>query len=89
MAKKYLKKPVIVEAMQLPKADEDCTEELIEFLHSMAAPWTSEGDGYIEIETLEGVMVAAPLDWIIKGVEGEFYPCKPKIFAKTYDEVTE
>lgn len=37
--------------------------------------------------TLEGEMVAAPGDWIIRGVNGEFYPCKPEIFAKTYEAV--
>jgi hypothetical protein len=37
------------------------------------------------IMTLEGTMRASPGDWIIKGVDGEFYPCKPDIFAKTYD----
>jgi hypothetical protein len=42
---------------------------------------------YIAIPTLEGVMAARPGDFIIKGVNGEFYPCKPDIFAKTYEEV--
>src|ERR1700680_555896 len=41
----------------------------------------------IKIATLEGIMTAAPGDWIIKGVKGEIYPCKPDIFAATYDRV--
>lgn len=41
------------------------------------------------IETLEGVMHAEPGDYIIKGVNGEFYPCKPDIFEKTYERVEE
>lgn len=41
----------------------------------------------IAIETLEGIMVAAPGDWIIRGVQGEFYPCKPDIFEATYEPV--
>lgn len=41
----------------------------------------------IKIETLEGVMKASVGDYIIKGVNGEFYPCKPDIFNKTYEEV--
>lgn len=41
----------------------------------------------IEISTLEGVMTACKMDWIIKGVNGEFYPCKPDIFERTYDKV--
>ena len=44
-----------------------------------------EGDVYIEINTLEGVMKASLNDWIIKGVNGEFYPCKPDIFYATYE----
>jgi hypothetical protein len=47
------------------------------------------GKDRIEIETLEGTMSANPGDWIIKGVNGEFYPCKPDIFAKTYEPVAE
>lgn len=43
--------------------------------------------GGIEIDTLEGVMRADPGDWIIRGVKGEFYPCKSEIFEATYDEV--
>ena len=41
------------------------------------------------IETLEGVMHASPGDWIITGVNGEKYPCKPDIFVKTYEPVSE
>jgi hypothetical protein len=40
---------------------------------------------FLHIGTLEGVMAAAPGDWIIRGVKGEIYPCKPDIFAATYD----
>lgn len=43
---------------------------------------------HILIQTLEGPHAALPGDYIIKGVEGEFYPCKPDIFAKTYEEVS-
>jgi hypothetical protein len=46
------------------------------------------GEG-LTIDTIEGIMKADIGDYIIKGVNGEFYPCKPDIFAKTYDEVTE
>lgn len=42
-------------------------------------------DGNLFIETLEGTMTASKGDWIIKGVNGEFYPCKPDIFEKTYE----
>ena len=42
---------------------------------------------YLQVKTLEGIMTASPCDWIIKGVNGEFYPCKPDIFEKTYESV--
>ena len=42
---------------------------------------------FMQIKTLEGTMAADPGDWIIKGIEGEFYPCKPDIFEKTYELV--
>ena len=51
---------------------------------------TGEGStrpGCLIIETLEGDHLARPGDWIIRGVQGEHYPCKPEIFAATYDEV--
>lgn len=45
--------------------------------------------GCLEINTLEGTMEVSPHDWVIRGVSGEFYPCKPDIFAATYDPVEE
>lgn len=46
------------------------------------------GTGFMLIATLEGVMQVKPDDWIIRGVQGEFYPCKPDIFKATYEPVT-
>lgn len=89
---KYRKKPVEIEALQLHMSN---MEPLITQMRS---------DGYevethseppmraisgIKIKTLEGVMQANFGDWIIKGVQGEYYPCKPDIFEKTYDLVIE
>jgi hypothetical protein len=48
---------------------------------------TASDDGSLNIVTLEGVMRADPGDWIIRGVKGELYPCKPDIFAATYEPV--
>lgn len=75
----FRKKPVVIEAVQF-----DGTFASVE---AMQIPSCSHdlGSRTLEIETLEGVMVAQPGDWIIKGVKGEFYPCKPEIFAATYD----
>lgn len=49
--------------------------------------WRNDTGESIHIETLEGVMEARPGDWIIKGVNGELYPCKPDVFEKTYEFV--
>jgi len=49
--------------------------------------WTTDTPQRLAIVTLEGEMTVAPGDWVIQGVEGEFYPCKPDIFDATYEEV--
>lgn len=55
------------------------------------AAWHTEDDwcSALSVYTLEGRVTARPGDWIIKGVNGEFYPCKPDIFEKTYEPVEE
>lgn len=81
----FRKKPVVVEAMQYVRDNEEIMNDLDNWL-----PGTTyiSVDGY-EIHTLEGVMTATDGDWIIKGVQGEFYPCKPDIFEATYESVDE
>lgn len=78
--KKYRKKPVVIEALQFDgKNYEEClnlSEDIFMF----------DGDNYLNITTLEGTMKCSVGDYIIKGVNGEFYPCKPDIFKKTYEE---
>ena len=49
--------------------------------------YVAHPDPYMRIKTLEGVMTASPGDWIIRGVKGEFYPCKHDIFEATYDPI--
>lgn len=79
--KKYRKKPVIIEAVQFTSNNVD---EILEFAKgSFNNPSTSE----IVIPTLEGNMMVSIGDYVIKGVNGEFYPCKPDIFDKTYEEI--
>lgn len=75
---KFRKKPVVIEAIQWTGQNEG---ELANF---MRQPAVSQGKGLL-IDTLEGEMRADPGDWIIRGVKGEFYPCKPDIFAATYE----
>jgi hypothetical protein len=82
---KFRKKPVVIEAIQLPLIDEDAPQYLIDWLHKFDSQWSSDRDGGLIIYTLEGEMRANPGDWIIKGVKGEMYPCKPDIFAATYE----
>ena len=82
MIKKYRKKPVIIEAIQW---NGENLSEIDEFTRGKV----KNHESVLIIPTLEGDMYASLNDYIIKGVNGEFYPCKPNIFAKTYEEVTE
>jgi hypothetical protein len=86
---KFRKKPVAIEAMQLPAEGEDASNELIDWLHADAGSreFESSYNGALLIHTLEGTMEASPGDWIIKGIKGELYPCKPDIFEATYEPV--
>ena len=90
---KFRKKPVVIEAVQLLI---DSFEEVESFVGctSMNRHYINERDFLnktnpvgLFIETLEGNMLASVGDYVIKGVSGEFYPCKPDIFAATYDLV--
>ena len=76
---KYRKIPVVIEAVQWVGTNE---LEIKEFAndHAVVDPY-----GTLYILTLEGVMYASTGDYIVKGVDGEFYPCKPDIFEKTYE----
>ena len=77
---KYVKKPIVIEAIQY-------TVKNSADIHEFAGKCVSEpikGD-HLLIHTLEGRHVASPGDYIIKGIKGEFYPCKPDIFEKTYE----
>jgi hypothetical protein len=84
VVRKFRKRPVTIEAMQLTDAKSVLDIE----------DWINSGDvGFstnpptLWIDTLEGRIEASVGDWIIKGIEGEFYPCKNEIFIKTYQEV--
>jgi len=78
---KYRKKPVVIEAKELTY-NTDVQEEIADWCNGKQGP-----DGSVFIETLEGRMTAVTGDYIIKGVNGEFYSCKPDIFHKTYEKV--
>ena len=85
----YRKKPVVIEAIQFNgKNAEEIEQWSNNNVKSGPASENTSTRDYLEIETLEGTMTAQPNDYIIKGVNGEFYPCKPDIFEKTYDSET-
>ena len=83
----YRKKPVEIEAVQFY----DNPETLIELsnfgLEPVNVDYSAPSTPVLKIHTLEGVMTATEGDFIIKGVQGEFYPCKPDIFEQTYEQV--
>jgi hypothetical protein len=88
---KYRKKPVIIEAI---KWTGNNYEEVRDFTNNkvMYYQWFQYNESGINeklltIETLEGKMEASIGDFIIKGVKGEFYPCKPDIFEMTYESI--
>lgn len=92
---RYRKKPVVVNAYQMTN------DNIYDWFNWPA--WLQEGLGKesheegavikdsckIQIVTLEGLQLVSPNDYIIQGVKGEIYPCKPDIFEMTYEEVTE
>lgn len=87
---RYRKKPIIIEAEQW------FPDIVIEGVEYPPLPGTPQGEEYLRvygpcglIHTLEGKMVVMPSDWVITGVRGERYPCKPDIFKETYEKVEE
>lgn len=87
---KFRKKPVVIEARQFI-GDEKVTGEILMWVNEgqikngkKPAAWVN---GALLIPTLEGEHIASPGDWIICGIAGEFYPCKPDIFEATYEAV--
>lgn len=97
---RYRKKPVEIEARQVPRLDQFDEMGAVRFVDNVVdlADWCGGRSHMVDppeqivpgiyIETLEGEMRADPGDWIIRGVQGEFYPCKPDIFEATYEPVT-
>ena len=91
---KYRKRPVIIEAIEWTgqnyvEARQFTRPDLNPGVFSTQDISSDPTRVQLKIKTLEGVMTAEPGDYIIKGVNGEFYPCKPDIFEKTYEAVVE
>jgi hypothetical protein len=93
---KFSKRPVVIEAIQWTG---DNLREVLGFTgrHERFSEWFKDWKAYerhvkengdtFKIFTLEGAMIASPGDWIIRGIKGEYYPCKPDIFTATYAPV--
>ncbi|GAA3330645.1 hypothetical protein HP467_07275 [Curtobacterium albidum] len=90
----FRKKPVEIEAQQYTdaKSGSEIIQRILDAdgsasLHCVDPDEQDHGGHTIRIRTLEGDMHASLGDWVIRGVQGEFYPCKPDIFAETYEPV--
>ncbi len=81
---RFRKKPIVIEAMQY-RGGMNSRDEIV----AWSGRAVLEEEGWLLVATLEGPMRAHPGDWIIRGVAGEFYPCKPEIFEQTYEAVGE
>ena len=81
--KKFRKKPIVIEAFEI-------TEKILKDtpLYSPVVEKAFNQGNYVLIDTLEGQMRGELGDWIIKGIKGEVYPCKPDIFKESYDEIS-
>lgn len=97
---KFRKKPVVIEAFQMTRERRASNAEWPSWMHEawqlhVSEPGSlscvdypeSDGTDKLQITTLEGVMLVEWGDWIIQDVKGELYPCKPDIFAATYEPV--
>ena len=82
---KYRKKPVVIEAIQW---NGEINDDIYDFVQVTKQDIVFD-EPFMVIQTLEGEMTAKIGDWIIKGIKGEFYPCKPDIFEATYEKVDE
>lgn len=83
---KYRKKPVVIDAIKFTGDDYGT---LVALGNLGLKPVVLKNPIQLKITTLEGIMLANINDYIIKGINGEFYPCKPDIFEKTYERVKE
>ena len=88
---KYRKKPVVIEAQKLTRNFAEQIGRWVgrDNILGMGLGEFHEDSCYIEIKTLEGTMTASEGDYIIKGLKGEFYPCKPDIFEMSYEPINE
>ena len=92
---RFRKKPVVINAFQICENFWETSSKwpiwiqnaMAQESHTCGALWNNLCNNDINIQTLEGRLIAKYDDWIIQGVQGEIYPCKPDIFAATYEPV--
>lgn len=84
MIETFRKKPIVIEAVQLLD-DLGCHIAVVDWIRENGGQARIPMESCIYIQTLEGEMRADLGDWVIRGVKGEFYPCKPDIFVATYE----
>lgn len=90
MTFKYRKKPVVIEAVQYTDDMGEVTNAHPRWLLDACIDGTLYADGDVQmVKTLEGPLRVSDKDYIIRGVKGELYPCKPDIFEATYEKVTD
>lgn len=85
MATSYRKKPVIIQAMQFTRDTADAVFAWVNQEGATLGWWEDRRHVTLTIPTLEGDMTASEGDYVIRGVQGEFYPCKPDIFEAAYE----
>ena len=84
---KFVKKPVVIEAIQYDGINITEVEDFVGA--KLPSVWLSVEDTQLVIPTLEGDMKVSKGDYIIKGIKGEFYPCKPDVFKQSYNMIKE
>lgn len=95
MSKMYRKRPVVIQAVQFLPGNAAAIDELLDWIDEIGARVVPNGETELDVFTLEdghdgrAKHVASAGDWIIRGVQGEVYACKPDIFAATYEAVDE
>lgn len=87
---KYRKKPIVIEAVQwFKEGDHPNVTTYSHHMMNVCDHCGYQANSHGAIPTLEGRHIVCPGDWIIKGIKDEFYPCKPDIFAATYEKEPE
>lgn len=86
---KFRKKPVVIDAIQYDGRNGEMlcqwSDGVVVESPVLEPSACNPGGSYVQIKTMEGTMVGNVMDWIIRGVQGEYYPCKPDVFSATYE----